>query len=264
MNIICLKWGDKFSHEHVNRLYRMVCKNFHSEFNFICVTENPTDIHSDIKIEPLPNYDLENWWWKLTLFENINDDVNLFFDLDVVIQNDITHFKDYAEDGKIRVIRAYWKDFLYKDSNLTLDQKLNEGSKFGIDRGYDMDMNSSIMIWQGDCTWSWKEFNKDPDMYMVKYNGIDSFLYYHFWEKLNWIPEGQVYSRAYGIDSKQNHFVYKQNHRKKDDIELGSRYFYDSSLNVCIVNGWKRKKYFNVGRYLIGDDAYHGLEHYWD
>ena len=34
MKIVCLKWGDKFSHEHVNRLYKMVCKNYKDDFNF--------------------------------------------------------------------------------------------------------------------------------------------------------------------------------------------------------------------------------------
>jgi len=260
MNIICLKWGDKFSHEHVNRLYHMVCKNFHSEFNFICYTENPTDIHPDIKIEPLPNYDLENWWWKLTLFENTNDDVNLFFDLDVVIQNDITHYKDYAEDGKIRVIRAYWKNFLYDEQNLKPDEKLyaRKVSK-GID--YDMDMNSSIMIWRGNCTWAWSFFYENLDYYMIKYNGIDSYLYFNHWEKLNWIPRGEVYSRPYGIDEEKNWGFDKFQPEKLGDI-----YFYDSNYKVCIVNGWKRKKYEDrpSGHFLIGDDAYHGLEHYWD
>ena len=34
MNIICLKWGDKFSHEHVNRLYKMVCKNYKDDLYY--------------------------------------------------------------------------------------------------------------------------------------------------------------------------------------------------------------------------------------
>jgi len=258
MNIICLKWGNKFSHEHVNRLYRMVCKNYHDDFTFICYTENSNSIHPDIKIEPLPNYDLENWWWKLTLFENPNDDVNLFFDLDIVIQNDITHYKNYAEDGKIRVIRAYWKNFLYKETGTIEGEKINP--KLYKNITYDMDMNSSVMIWIGNCTWAWKEFFNNPDFYMIKYRGIDSFLYYHFWENLNWFPEREIYSRGYGIDKDINWgrgMIYP---------ELGSRYFYDPEYNICIVNGWNKKTKGNIpnSKFLIGDDAYHGLEHYWD
>lgn len=258
MNIICLKWGDKFSHEHVNRLYRMVCKNYHDDFTFICYTENSNSIHPDIVIRPLPDYDLENWWWKLILFENINDDTNIFFDLDVVIQNDITHFQNYAEDNKICVIRAYWKKFLYQKMDIPVGEKLPAKPLYKADRGYDMDMNSSIMIWKGDCTWAWNEFWKDPDLYIIKYNGIDSYLYYHYWENLNWLPKGEAYSRAYGVNEDLNWCKFKPH-------DLGYRYFYEPEYKVCIVNGWNKKTKGNIAnsKFLIGDDAYCGLEHYW-
>ena len=96
MDVICLKWGDKFNHEHVNRLYRMVCKNLDDDFNFICYTENSNNIDSNIIIRPLPDYDLENWWWKLTLFEHTTKNITLFLDLDVVIQNNITYLKKFC------------------------------------------------------------------------------------------------------------------------------------------------------------------------
>ena len=73
------------------------------EFTFTCYTEDSTGIDSDINIVPLDeSYNLETWWWKLCLFENKSDEVNLFFDLDIVIQNDITHIKDYIENLILR------------------------------------------------------------------------------------------------------------------------------------------------------------------
>ena len=54
MKIVCIKYGDKFSFEHVNRLYRMVKKNFKEKFDFYCHTENSEKIYEDIKIVPLP------------------------------------------------------------------------------------------------------------------------------------------------------------------------------------------------------------------
>ena len=65
MNIVCLKWGDKFNHQHVNRLYKMVNKNYKDKFNFICYTENSSFINTNIEIRNLDlNYDLE----KLNMF----------------------------------------------------------------------------------------------------------------------------------------------------------------------------------------------------
>ena len=235
MNIICLKWGDKFNHEHVNRLYRMVCKNFHDDFNFICHTENANEIDRNIIIQPLPDYDLENWWWKLTLFQYSTKTPTMFLDLDVVIQNDITHFKNLCVEDMLYMIKAYWKPY-----------ELEE---------FDTNLNSSIMIWSGDCTDIWKKFESDIDYYMLKYNGIDGYLHHNQSEKLLYIPRGEVYSRLYGIDE-NNYF--------KAGGEDVPNYFYKPDYNVCIFNGWLRKTDWKDGKYLLDDDGYNGFKHYWN
>ena len=233
MNIICLKWGNKFSHEHVNRLYRMVCKNFHSDFNFICHTENANGIDRNVIIQPLPDYDLENWWWKLTLFQYPTKIPTLFLDLDVVIQNDITHMKDYAVEDMLYLIKAYWKPYAVE--------------------ALDTNLNSSIMIWNGDCTDIWKKFYKDSDYYMLKYNGIDSYLDHDQSDKLLYLPKGEVYSRLYGID--------ENNYFKAGYDEVN--YFYEPNFNICIFNGWRRKTEWNGTKYLLDDEGYNGFEQYY-
>ena len=235
MIISCVKWGDKFSHEHVNRLYHMCKKNMQDEFTFVCYTENPKSIDESIKIIPLDlSYDLENWWWKLCLFEESTDEVNIFFDLDVVIQNDISHFKDYAETNKLRMIEAYWKPYELS--------------------GTDMNYNSSVLIWKGDLTNIWKQFILDPDYYMVKYAGIDSYLYYQHYDILNIFPRGEIYSRLYGID---------ENNYYKAGEPLVSL-FEDSSYSICIFNGWRRKTEFISGKYILDNEGYDGFDKYWN
>ena len=244
MNIVCLKWGDKFSHEHVNRLYRMVCKNFHDDFNFICHTENANGIDRNITIQPLPDYDLENWWWKLTLFQYSTKTPTMFLDLDVVIQNDITHFKDYAKINKLRMIKAYWKPWL-------------ENAKPDIKRQFDMNLNSSVLVWTGDLTEIWVQFIKDPDFYMLKYKGIDSYLCFDHTHKLNFFPREEIYSRAYGIDENDYWYTYETPGPEK--------LFFSESHNICIFNGWNRKRWHGKEDYdyILGDDGYDGFEHYW-
>jgi len=235
MNIICLKWGNKFSHEHVNRLYRMVCKNFHGDFNFICHTENANGIDRNVIIQPLSDYDLENWWWKLTLFQYPTKVPTLFLDLDVVIQKDITHMKNYVVKDMLYLIKAYWKPY-----------ELNE---------FDTNLNSSVMIWNGDYTDIWKKFYKDSDYYMFKYNGIDSYLDHDQSEKLLYLPKGEVYSRLYGID---------ENNYWKAGSDSKPKYFYKHNYNICIFNGWRRKTEWNGTKYLLDDEGYHGFEKYWN
>ena len=68
----------------------MCLKYFQDDFTFTCYTENSHQINKDIKILPLKlDYNLEKWWWKLTLFENKINDIAMFLDLDIVIHNDI-------------------------------------------------------------------------------------------------------------------------------------------------------------------------------
>ncbi len=240
MNIICLKWGNKFSHEHVNRLYRMVCKNFHGDFNFICHTENANEIDRNVIIQPLPDYDLEKWWWKLTLFEYPTKVPSLFLDLDIVIQKDITHLKDYVVEDMLCTVKCYWKPHT---------KNISEAPHF------DMNLNSSVMLWQGDLTNVWNTFYKDSDYYMVKYNGIDSFLFYDNPEILLWLDRGEVYSRLYGYDEDNNHIA--------GSIKVPD-YYYKSDYNICIFNGWRRKTEWNGTKYLLDDEGYHGFEKYWN
>lgn len=234
MNVVCLKWGDKFSHEHVNRLYRMVRKNFKDDFNFICYTENANGIDRNIIIQDLPDYDLENWWWKLTLFQYSTKTPTIFLDLDVVIQNDITHFKNYCVEDMLCLIKARWKPYQLEE--------------------LDTNINSSIMIWSGDITDIWNKFHKDDDYYMLKYNGIDGYLHHNQSEKLLYLPKGEVYSRLYGVD---------ENNYWKAGSEIEPEYFYEPSYSVCVFNGWRRKTEWNGTRFLLDNDGYEGYEQYY-
>ena len=241
MDVICLKWGDKFNHEHVNRLYNMVCKNLDCDFNFICYTENSNNIDSNIIIRSLANYDLEKWWWKLTLFEHATKNITLFLDLDVVIQNNITHLKNYCVENMLRLIKAYWKPFELKE--------------------FDTNLNSSIMIWKGDYTNISNKFIKDQDYYMLKYNGIDGYLDHNQHEKLLYFPEKIVYSRLYGYD-KKNYWDTKKYDEPPNDL------YYKPNFDICIFNGWKRRRYegegLKNGKYLLDDKGYEGFEKYWN
>ena len=85
MNILCVKWGTKYSSDYVNILYNMVLKNCNGQpFDFYCYTDNNSNLIDNIKIIKI-NSDLKDWWPKLDLLNIFNKDVNIFFDLDVII-----------------------------------------------------------------------------------------------------------------------------------------------------------------------------------
>ena len=70
MNFVCIKWGTKYQPHYVNNLYRMVRENYHDDFTFTCLTDDPKGLDCDTReipnIEPLhPKFwfGKENYCW---------------------------------------------------------------------------------------------------------------------------------------------------------------------------------------------------------
>jgi hypothetical protein len=88
---------------------------------------------------------------KLQMFKECTDNVNyLYFDLDIIIKDSITHLiKD-----TFTLINAWWRD------------------------SYHTPLNSSIMAWKGDYSSIYDKFHEDEDYSRVKYwKGIDEYIY---------------------------------------------------------------------------------------
>lgn len=199
MRVICVKWGTKYNHDYVNKLYGMVLRYAPSDFEFVCVTEDPTGIRSEVKIHDFPaGNDFEVWWNKMHLFHMFNDGKkNLFFDLDVIIHGSLDHLFDFKADG-VTIIRSRWKDTRHLDKFDTL-------------------YNSSVISWT-DGKYLWDQFNEDREKYMSIYKGIDRF----FWNeksKINVFDEGHIYSYWKGASL--------------EDREPGK---YRADYSVCILN----------------------------
>ena len=71
--IICMKWGDKYGPEYVNRLYNMVSRHLTLNFQMVCLTDDSTGIDPAVACYPIPEMDLpagpERGWKKLTTFK---------------------------------------------------------------------------------------------------------------------------------------------------------------------------------------------------
>lgn len=113
-NVICMKWGNKFSSEYVNRLYRMVQKNLSIKHRFICFTDNPAGIQTGVDIHPLPQTISldenvpERGWRKLSVFAEKIDDlegIGLFLDLDIVIRSNIDCF--FSTNHNFQIIKDW-------------------------------------------------------------------------------------------------------------------------------------------------------------
>lgn len=105
VNVICLKWGTRYPALFTNILYASVKRHLHRPFRFVCFTDNPAGLMEGVEAAPIPecpNPELLGQWpnifVKLCLFRDGLADLHgptLFFDVDVVIQQDIDCFFDY-------------------------------------------------------------------------------------------------------------------------------------------------------------------------
>lgn len=111
--IICMKWGSKYSPDYVNRLAAMVRRNMHQPYRLTCFTEDARGIDPSVVIRPLPEMELdaklpERGWRKLTVFQPTLADLIgpvLFLDLDVVIVGALDDF--FEVPGEFRIIKDW-------------------------------------------------------------------------------------------------------------------------------------------------------------
>ena len=115
-NIVCMKWGTLYSAEYVNKLYSMVKRNITGEFRFVCLTDDDSGLDSNIETRECPVIDIpapynnHGGWRKLTLWNSAlfeKGETWLFFDLDVVIVDNIDELFSYKESETFVVMQNW-------------------------------------------------------------------------------------------------------------------------------------------------------------
>ena len=98
-----MKWGSRYGHEYVNRLYKSIKKHTKRPTKLYCLTDNTSNINKNIVCKPLPKITLPEAisytpWRKMSLWQyplyDLKGDV-LFLDLDLVITGNLDRFFDF-------------------------------------------------------------------------------------------------------------------------------------------------------------------------
>jgi hypothetical protein len=104
VNVICIKWGDKYPAPYVNKLYGMVGRNLKRAHRYVCFTDDPRgEIRPEVELMPippirLPEYRRNRPWRKVSLFAPTLGDLTgptLFLDLDIVVVGGLDDFFDH-------------------------------------------------------------------------------------------------------------------------------------------------------------------------
>lgn len=116
LNVICVKTGDKYSAEYVNKLQSMVKRNLSIDYNFTCITDDPKGLNPDMYILTAL---YPKWWSKIQAFNSSlcdefefdDEDHILFIDLDTVIIQDLEPLVDYGFECLKEVPLVILEDF---------------------------------------------------------------------------------------------------------------------------------------------------------
>lgn len=189
VNILCLKFGNKYGPEYVNRLFYAVRRNTTVPFTFHCFTERPKGIHEDVVIHPLPHKHIDGWWHKLYMFSEDNpiEGPIFYLDLDTLVTGSLDKIlkaTEEAEPDKLITLHDFFRIM-----------RPNTKDRFGW--GKDA-VGSGVLGWHGGSHHQiWDSFAKNPR------KAIQS-LHPHGDQK--WI-EAQEPNRIYWQDLFPNQFV---------------------------------------------------------
>ena len=220
-NIICVKWGDKYSADYVNNLYEMIKRYYPDKFRFICYTDDPNGVLSETL---LIDSDLEGWWLKIDLLSKFTTGTNIILDLDIAILNQLDRLHS-VKTRTLSVLYSSWKEGF-------LQPRARER--------FPTLYNSSVMKWEGEQGLDiFNYFKKHKERVLFQYQGIDRFLFNEPVD-VDILPTGIAYSYwkgvRYGKDTTPE--------KLRDDYE------------ICIVNhnpkpheieGWLQD-YWNVSK----------------
>ena len=109
VNVICIKWGDRYPAHFVNKLHAMVKRNLTLNHRFVCLTEESEGLNDEIEVMSIPDIYVRTErrnspWRKISMCASEIGDLKgktLFLDLDLIIIDNIDCFFDYSNTFSI-------------------------------------------------------------------------------------------------------------------------------------------------------------------
>lgn len=96
LTVACVKHGDKYGPDYVNRLYAMVRRHLPGNWRFVCYTDDPKGLAPEIGVVDISKAPVSGWWAKLALFDPripLADPTIFYLDLDTIVVGDLSFIK---------------------------------------------------------------------------------------------------------------------------------------------------------------------------
>lgn len=229
LNVVCVNWGLKFKPIYTQNLYNMVKRHLTVPFKFICYT-NSMKLQKvvkaeDFEVRKLPFADeYTGYWNKLSLF---SPEANLmgpclYFDLDVVILDNIDCFANFGNAETFGVMRDFGQPQIFYNSSILRFN--NSNATAGIWKPF-LEKQSEFMRLQGDQNVITDLVDKKPLVKNVK-------IFDDTWtQSYKWLDRSQTRFH-------KNSWTFEQSERAKVAIFHGNPKPHESDQN-WVKNNWK-------------------------
>jgi hypothetical protein len=202
ITVLCVRFGNKYGREYVERLRNMVSRHLTVPYEFACLTDDQHSIEGVRTIyQPNAQYP-KGWWHKVHMFDPalpLKGRI-LFFDLDVVIHNNIDKLATFNTNNFIGIL-----DF---------------NRKFHASWNY---LNSSVLSWDhGTQSYIWDQFKTNPKE-AQRLQGDQDWIWKLAKDKIRFWPKEWIQS-------------YKWEIRSRDQLTVmnGKRQFKSVDNNISI------------------------------
>ena len=178
------------------------------------------------------NLDLESYWWKMCMFNLDWDEPTLYFDLDIVIQNNINYLFEKI-DSKIKVC-------FYQDAGCKLLADCSYQNE--IQTRPITDINSSVIGFIPSLhNEVYNSFISGSDHNMVYYYGLDRYL-------------TNVYNNRLGHWDFSKDFYFRQKGSEYYDpkyVDFNNYMVHDPTKTFCIISQAHPEMYEGLEKYFL-------------
>lgn len=210
INILCVRFGNKYNQDYVIKLRNMVSRHCSLPYKFYCLTDDPKPINGVRSIvKPNMGY-IKGWWHKVHMFDpslGLSGRI-LYMDLDVIICKSID-----------KLCLAHRDEFVgIRDFNRKFHPSWHR-------------LNSSVMAWNGGTqTHIFRQFQENPKVAM-RMHGDQDWIWKTSSSKLKFWPDEWVQSYKWEIRSK-NELMLDQGKRKFKEVKNDIRIHDECSIAV--------------------------------
>ena len=157
ITVLCVRFGNKYGREYVERLRNMVSRHLTVPYEFACLTDDQHDIVGVRKIyQPNANY-ARGWWHKVHMFDSalpLRGRI-LYLDLDVVIHANMNKLTGYHPTSFIGIHdfnRKFFPSWNYLNSSVLAWTHGTQGHIYDQFKS----KPAEAQRLQGDQDWIWK------------------------------------------------------------------------------------------------------------